>query len=164
MKLRYISWIPAVFIMIIIFCFSSKPADNSNESSLGVTNEIVTIFENITNTHYQEVERANIVLFLNNIVRKGAHFCEYAVLACAFAFHFAVCKRRGKLLFLLPIAFSALYAMTDEFHQLFIPGRAGMIRDVLLDTSGAATGSLLFSLIVIVIAKKVKRHQKLLLS
>ena len=32
------------------------------------------------------------------------------------------------------------YAATDEFHQLFVPGRYGMVRDVILDSMGALTG------------------------
>ncbi|MFP3514028.1 VanZ family protein, partial [Peribacillus sp. SIMBA_075] len=37
-------------------------------------------------------------------------------------------------------AFSAFYAATDEVHQLFIPGRSGEARDVLIDSTGAAAG------------------------
>ena len=39
-------------------------------------------------------------------------------------------------------AFCALYAATDEIHQLFVPGRGGQIRDVLIDSSGALIGLL----------------------
>ena len=35
------------------------------------------------------------------------------------------------------------YAASDEIHQLFVPERAGMFRDVLLDSSGAALGTLI---------------------
>lgn len=164
MKLKYISWIPAVIIMAVIFGFSSKPAVQSSESSMVIANEIVTVYENITNIHYQEAEKTSIIETINHFVRKGAHFCEYAVLACAFAFHFAALRKRGRWLFILPVLSSALYAATDEFHQLFIPGRAGMIRDVLLDTSGAATGSLMFSLIFIIVCSRLKRRKGLILS
>ncbi|MDY6314114.1 MAG: VanZ family protein, partial [Clostridia bacterium] len=42
---------------------------------------------------------------------------------------------------------SALYAASDEFHQLFVPGRSGEFRDVCLDSAGALTGILIFILI-----------------
>ena len=41
---------------------------------------------------------------------------------------------------LISLAFCAFYAGTDEFHQRFVPGRAGVFRDALLDTAGAAVG------------------------
>ena len=37
---------------------------------------------------------------------------------------------------------ATLYAATDEFHQLFVPGRAGLPTDVLIDATGAALGLL----------------------
>ncbi|MDD3173313.1 MAG: VanZ family protein [Herbinix sp.] len=159
MKLNQVSWLPAVIIMIIIFCFSSKPADNSNESSMTVANEIITIYENVTNIQYQEAKRAEIAGSINHFVRKGAHFCEYALMAAAIAFHFYVRKRQGKFLFLMPIILSCLYAITDEFHQTFIPGRAGLVKDVLLDTSGAATGVFLFMVVIITLISKMKRRK-----
>ena len=36
-----------------------------------------------------------------------------------------------------------LYAASDEIHQLFVPGRSGQLRDVLLDSDGVAAGILL---------------------
>ena len=36
----------------------------------------------------------------------------------------------------------AALAASDEFHQLFVPGRAALISDVILDTAGAALGAL----------------------
>lgn len=163
MKLKYISWIPAVIIMVAIFWFSSKPADNSNESSLIITSQLINIYEDVANVQLQLDERSEIISTLNHIVRKSAHFCEYAILAFAFAFHLAVLKLVGKRLILIPVVLSSIYAMMDEFHQTFIPGRAGMLKDVLLDTAGAATGSLVFSLIILIVII-VKKHKKLTIS
>jgi VanZ family protein len=38
------------------------------------------------------------------------------------------------------------YACTDEFHQLFVPGRAGLITDVLIDSIGAVFITLILHL------------------
>ena len=43
----------------------------------------------------------------------------------------------------IAIVLTALYASTDEFHQLFVPGRSGQVRDVLIDSCGAAIGVLI---------------------
>ena len=53
----------------------------------------------------------------------------------------------------LAILFVFLYACTDEFHQLFIEGRSGRFRDVLIDTAG---GFLCYIIILI----KNKRKKK----
>lgn len=44
---------------------------------------------------------------------------------------------------LAAFAFSVLYAASDEFHQLFVPGRAGLFTDVAIDSCGAAAGAVL---------------------
>ncbi len=48
---------------------------------------------------------------------------------------------------LAAFAFSTLYAASDEFHQLFVPGRAGLFTDVAIDSCGAALGSALAALV-----------------
>ena len=70
------------------------------------------------------------------LVKKGAHIAAYAVLALL---------ARGAGLSLVPAAILAgLYAISDEFHQTFIPGRNGTVADVLIDLVGVALGLLLY--------------------
>ncbi len=148
MKLKYASWLPAVILMAVIYCFSNKPANDSNQTSLTIVDKIITLCEDINNSPYAEEKKTELSDQLNYIVRKTAHFCEYALLAILFALHLAIWKHRRKQLFWLPVALSCFYAMTDEFHQIFIPGRAGQLKDVLLDTSGAAVGAMFFLLLL----------------
>ena len=49
----------------------------------------------------------------------------------------------------------ALYASSDEIHQLFVPNRAGQVRDVCIDTSGG-----LVVLVIIFLIKKLIEHRK----
>ena len=77
-------------------------------------------------------------------VRKTAHAVEYAMLgfliwrvvhsAAALASH------RPAWHFRLALLLAAMYAATDEMHQVFVPGRQAAVRDVLLDTCGAGLG------------------------
>lgn len=156
MKLKYFSWLPAVFIMVIIFLFSAEPAIESEESSISIANRIMNVYEKITEKQIQEDVRFERLSVIDHIIRKGAHFTEYAILAIVIGFHFGVWKKKGLTLILLSVGISALYAATDEFHQLFVPGRSGRINDVMIDTFGAIMGSLLLYSILNIITKKKK--------
>ncbi len=72
------------------------------------------------------------------LLRKLAHLTEYAVLA---ALLFRALRGSGTLslarLLWLSSFLAILYAVTDEFHQRFVPGRTGALTDVLIDASGA---------------------------
>lgn len=60
-------------------------------------------------------------------------------------------------------ALATFYAATDEVHQIFVPGRAGMVTDVLLDSAGALTGVLICWLLFFRVkphASAVEPHQK----
>ena len=59
-------------------------------------------------------------------------------------------KKTGILSFL----FSVIYALSDEFHQTFVPGRDGNIVDVLIDGSGAFTGIILSCMLYFFTQKK----------
>ena len=80
------------------------------------------------------------------IVRKFAHFFEYAALG-----------------FLIGCAFflSAIYSVSDEIHQYFVPGRACRIFDVGVDTLGALTGTLILALIILIVNSiAIRRKEK----
>lgn len=75
------------------------------------------------------------------IVRKCGHFSEYAilaVLAVRLAWSLAGQRRQRALVAL----WVCLVPFANETIQLFVPGRSGMFRDVLIDLSGAAVGAL----------------------
>ena len=154
MKLKYISWLPAVIIMAIIFYFSSKPATISGESSLTISQTLLKAYENITDLSYEEPIRQQALLDLDHIVRKTAHFIEYAILAAAWVFHFMLRRKGYRIGVVLSILITSLYAASDEFHQIFVVGRSGQISDVLLDSCGAVTGALLFLSLIIMLRKQ----------
>jgi VanZ family protein len=69
------------------------------------------------------------------VLRKIAHFCEYAVLGLLLA---RAVSRES-----LAAAAGIAYAATDELHQHFVRGRHGAFRDVAIDAAGALAGVLL---------------------
>jgi VanZ family protein len=77
----------------------------------------------------------------DTIARKMVHFVEYGLLAFlwARALRTRMEARRAALVALLV---ASLYAVTDEYHQTFVRGRAGHPVDWAIDTAGAATVTL----------------------
>lgn len=79
-------------------------------------------------------------------VVKGWHMTEYAVLVSLAV----VALRRGNIgsrvsRIWLAFAFAVAFAASDEWHQTFVPGRDGCVRDVLIDTGGALLAALCWS-------------------
>lgn len=159
MKLKYISWIPAVIVMVVIFLFSARPAVSSNDSSKTIAAQVLRLYEDISNNEIDTSTRESILDKLNHIIRKSAHFLEFALLAWCSGLHLAVLKLGTRKLIAYATLFSAVYALTDEIHQYFVPGRSCQITDVLLDSCGAATGALVFILMMNV-AKRLKSKGK----
>jgi VanZ family protein len=73
------------------------------------------------------------------VLRKLAHAAEYAVLG---ALLMRAAGRGG-----LAFALGALYAVSDETHQAFVPGRMGSAVDVAIDVLGVACGLVLWQTI-----------------
>ena len=88
-------------------------------------------------------------------VRKSAHFVVFAVLGFLTCAALWSCDVSVKRALILAAVIGALYAVSDEVHQVFVPGRAGMIRDVILDTCGVVTGSGAMTLVRLIV-KKIK--------
>lgn len=82
------------------------------------------------------------LLVAHYLFRKTAHFISYAILSALLfrAFRGTADTRRPWRMrwALLALIISVIVASSDELHQLFTPGREGTLRDVVLDTIGAA--------------------------
>lgn len=160
MKLKYVSWIPAVVMMAVIFLFSSKNAEESGASSSGISKNLVSIYEAVTGDTIEAGQREQIMPMVDFAVRKCAHGAEYAVFSFCVCFHLWAWGLKGRKLFLFAFLFSVFYASTDELHQLFVPGRSGQIRDVCIDSAGAFIGGMFFCILckakISICRKKVK--------
>ena len=88
------------------------------------------------------------LLRVHFFVRKCAHFTEYAVLAllAARAFRTSGLAALRRSWWLASFALVAVVALTDEYHQSFLPSRTGTIYDSLLDMTGGATALVVLAL------------------
>lgn len=158
----------AVLVLVMcafIFYMSAKPAVDSDEISLGVVGQIITFFVPGFGD-MSAADQAATQSSLNHIVRKCAHFTEFAILGVlVFNLVIQAVRTRRKLdsralsFRIAPLAASAwalatLYAATDEFHQIFVPGRAGMLTDICIDSSGVLVGILIATAILVLVKKR----------
>ena len=137
-KFQIFCGIMTIAVMVCIFLFSCENADDSSDTSGNFVNLIISIFYG----DYDELplwEQEEIRGNISHFIRKTAHFTIFAALGF-FAFLTSgqkklLCKGTAAVLI-----FCGLYAVSDEIHQYFVPGRACMLRDMLLDTCGSLAG------------------------
>jgi VanZ family protein len=140
---KIIPWLPAVIWMILIFCLSAQPADDSNGLSKGLTKIIVEVIGRIFPIDVQSSTLNTIVSQFNHYVRKAAHFTSYLILGIFVLYGFIKSGIKLNRAFLYSLLLCTAYAASDEFHQLFVPGRGCRVTDVLIDGTGAFCGAAL---------------------
>jgi VanZ family protein len=79
------------------------------------------------------------------ILRKFAHMAEYAILTALVFWALRPCLTSRAHGLLMAALIALLYACSDEWHQTFVPGREGSLRDVGIDTLGVIGVSLWFA-------------------
>ena len=136
---RRLVWV--VLWMAVIFLFSAQTSQRSKELS-GAVMEQLTIqqTDNTRPSAKEEPERQLDRDLLNAVIRKAAHLGEYAVLSVLVAYAIWDLNLPKKAKWILPAAVSSLYAVTDEVHQYFVPGRSCRLVDIGVDTCGAILG------------------------
>lgn len=127
-KLKRLIWL-SIFWILVIFSFSLQSGDESGKLSGGIVAWIVGLF------FPEDFAHIELVHFL---VRKAAHFTEYFILGVLLSM--TIREAKWKRVLLAPWLMGTLVACCDETIQLFSDGRAGQIRDVMIDSSGVLTG------------------------
>lgn len=135
-KLNKLIIILLILWMTIILYFSHQPVNESSQLSEGISKPIIEKIEGIVKIDIDEEK-------FDYFIRKFAHFTEYMILGILI--YIASSKngipKNNKVLWC--ILFCALYAITDEIHQAFVPGRGPKVSDVLIDSFGSITGILI---------------------
>ena len=149
--------------MIVIFVFSAQTGDTSSNMSGGISQFVISILYDDFDS-FSPQKQLEIADTVHLVIRKLAHFTEYAILGVLSVLTVLTHKKAAKpwgitslKSGLAALIFSALYAMSDEFHQHFVSDREPNIIDVLIDSSGALTGIIFASLMFYLIyARKHK--------
>jgi VanZ family protein len=84
-------------------------------------------------------------------VDKVLHFLAYGIMGILFyrAYQTLRIKNNIQMLMLLSVVSASLYGISDEIHQSFVPFREAEVADVIADMLGAASGVLLYQLLVV---------------
>ena len=141
--LAVIFWLMSAAVAFVIFKFSCDTAEESSELSESLLAVIIEFIGRYIS---------------HNLLRKIAHFCEFAALGFFVGGAVKFTFDKTKVYFPLPIC--VLYSISDEIHQYFVPGRACRLFDVFVDTCGSLTGILVFLLLIFIILKIINRKDK----
>lgn len=133
--MKKITIIACILWMGFIFHMSSNTGIISNDES----HKIVHFIQQIANKLSFSVKNTDITQ-INHIVRKNGHVLEYIILAILAGTALFTYNLKGKKAVIYILFICLFYAVTDEFHQMFVPGRTSLVSDVLIDFSGAILG------------------------
>ncbi|HKL95403.1 MAG TPA: VanZ family protein [Haploplasma sp.] len=128
--------LPLILVLIttlFIWGNSLLPGSVSSSQSGIITKLLYPLFKNVMS-----------VDTLTTIIRKLAHFTEYAILGLVLAYFY---KSKTHKYLLFALLQGVITAIIDESIQLLVPNRAGLLTDVLIDTSGVLFGLLVFYII-----------------
>lgn len=141
--------------MLVIFMLSAQKSSDSDSLSSGITRFVLNIINGL-------IPRVDIEFSaFSHFVRKSAHFIAYLILG-VLSLH-AIDKEKNTTAkwFIKALLICVLYAMSDEFHQLYVPGRSGELRDVLLDSTGSLVGILGYFLVLHRVNKHIEYKQRI---
>ena len=152
----------SIFIVLLVlwmgFIFSMS-CENAEESSNTSGQTIKVVLSTVPEFEKQPEEvKVNIIEELQFIVRKSAHFIGYmilGILASGLILYYGNINKKYLLAFLICV----IYAISDEIHQLFVPGRAGQVRDVLIDSAGSLLGIIIVMAFEKLLIKFNKKHK-----
>ena len=121
-------YLPLVAWLIFISYASSDSFSAANTSRI-IGPVVLWLFPNTS---------PETMAVIHLVIRKIAHFTEYAILAYLAARAFRTSPRAAlaNRWFLIALAVVAIYALIDEYHQSFVPSRTASIYDSLIDMSG----------------------------
>lgn len=158
-----------LFWIGFIFYMSSNNGEISHSESKNVVKLITKIESKFQKNNQIKYMSSNQKIIdeqiaelnrLDNPIRKCAHVFIYtflSILVSSILFSF---NKRGKDVVVYILFICLFYAVLDEYHQSFVPGRGSLVSDILVDFGGAFIGVVLFYLAYYKIYEKYKAKKK----
>lgn len=123
---KVVNWTLVIVWLVIIFMFSNRTGTQSTGDSRGTIERVLITIK---------MDEGSIETFSKKVepyVRKFAHVFEYFILSLLLL----NALKPHSYIEAIVIIMCLLFASLDEFHQLFIPGRSGEIKDIIIDMLG----------------------------
>ena len=153
--LRVACFTLSLLIMVFIFSMSAQDAETSSNTSGGLIESVIRFFDKGF-TELSQIEQEEYVERFQFIVRKLAHFSVYLALGFTLSAGMQTfVKLRVSVRTIIAFIIGVLYAILDEIHQIFVPGRSCELRDMLIDSTGILIGSL-FIMALFLLIKRIK--------
>ena len=152
MKILLRHWVLILLIAhcVLIFGFSAQSKADSANNSKTISDKII---QRVDTKGMSNVQKARLPTKIDLVVRKTAHILLFAILGVLA--QLCAEKHLKKRKWIAAVLFCLLYAISDEVHQMFVPGRAGLVSDVLIDFAGSIAG---IGILLVII--KIKRRKK----
>lgn len=145
---RMAVWVPVLLWMAVIYLLSAQPAEASNGLSTDLTGKLLFIAEKLGLLHAGASNDTNIMDGFNNFLRQFAHGFAYFILSLFVMNAFRIGGRKLTAS-VLPVFFiCAAYALSDELHQFFVPGRATQFVDFMTDCDGVLSALVLYAAVL----------------
>ena len=139
-------------LYFLIFSFSEQDGEQSGNLSALISAKCVEILNALTGRNWTQAMMTNMAAYFENPLRKLAHFAEYTLMGMLVYGMWSPWIHKGKKRNVLVVFWVFVSAATDEFHQLFVPGRCGSVMDVLLDACGG-----IFGVVFLILLGKIRK-------
>lgn len=145
--LKPLSFLPALFMMYVIYYLSGQDGATSAGLSLKVSIKIVELASRIFDHQLSTEEIMQYADLIHFLIRKCAHVTLYFLLAVSVSFPLYVYGLRGIPLMLVAGGFCIAFACGDEYHQSLVEGRGPSKQDVMIDSIGVLAGVILVRIV-----------------
>ena len=156
--LRMILILLLLCTFFIIFGFSSQDGETSGGLSRSITNKILQLSSKYNNLEQEEKDQ--VFYRTEKIIRKIAHFSIYTLVGLLLMGLLSTYKIKENWRIMLSAFLGMLYAISDEIHQGFSPGRSPRIADVYIDTLGVILGILVILLFIKIYERILQKYYK----
>ncbi|MBQ7288578.1 MAG: VanZ family protein [Clostridia bacterium] len=155
---KFFCWILVIACMVLIFSFSSQTSGQSTDTSNSFIKTVISFFYPAFK-EWTSAEQAELYNICSHLVRKLAHFSVFGLLGFLVTLALSNYRLSYRRTIFYSFCFCVIYAISDEIHQMFVPGRAPGFLDVLIDAVGALLGSCIIICILYIIRASKKRRQ-----
>ena len=120
------AWFPLIAWMAVIFFFSTETFSGANTAGI-IAGALKFLFPSLSISQLE---------FWHGVCRKAGHVTEYSILGFLAWRTFSIYPWAGPKPKLFAAAFVLVFALSDEFHQRFVPSRTSSLMDVGYDFMG----------------------------